>query len=94
MARPKEFAAIRAQMAKAAAEESKKEAISVKFGNTHQTVAGAKTLRCGVTNSHEWTAFVRVMGKSYDSRDLVSKVVFGLHESFGVTEQTVRGAPF
>lgn len=59
--------------------------LRVTFGNRHRKVPNPKKIGPNklIANSHEWTAFVRLDRTKVATSDLIEKVRFELHPSFG-----------
>ena len=63
------------------------------IGNRHKVVQNPKKSRSGeFINAHNWTAFVKLKNNAPKGTlsKLISKVRFGLHESFGVDHREVK----
>ncbi|CDW88400.1 yeats family protein [Stylonychia lemnae] len=80
--------------------------VKVKFmyGNDHKLIPNPKKLNSQhlgeeIENKHTWTVFVRIVKSQgqiigNEAKKFISKVKFGLHPTFGATEQTVQQEPF
>ena len=66
------------------------------FGNDHKLVENPRQVGKDkeLTNKHEWNMFVRIADKNENIKNYISKVKYGLHPTFGVTEEVVKSAPF
>jgi len=69
--------------------EAQKVKLTFLFGNTHEIVNVP-----GSTNSHSWTAFVKLADEEEDIRKYIRKVVFKLHPTFRNPQREVRSPPF
>ncbi len=49
--------------------------VTFEFGNKHREVEKPKKLRIagGMVNKHEWTAYVKTLGKEFSARNFVKK---------------------
>ena len=55
------------------------------FGNRHREIANPKG-----SNKHEWSIFVKFQDKKINPGELIEKVRFGLHPTFGAPHMDVK----
>jgi len=67
--------------------------LKITFGNRHKLIPNGKELKGGEVNKHEWTMFVKFVDKKINPNNLIEKVRFGLHPTFGMDYQDIKANP-
>jgi hypothetical protein len=68
--------------------------IKLLYGNKHELILDPKESRSNseCQNKHRWTVFVEA--SNVETKDIIQKVVFGLHPTFGCTKIEVKHNPY
>lgn len=65
------------------------------YGNRYQKVPNPKMSKSAkIPNVHKWTMFIKPANPQIPANKYIRKVVYGLHPTFGITEQEVKSQPF